>query len=160
MATPLFEITAANLKTTEKLAFFPDRIEREWLTTPGNSGRATIPKNTLSPLLSSQKTFAWGFRRPFFESIVCLGFGLVLHEGFDRPVFHIIGLVFYCIAALKLIFALSRVRRERWIYLHRADGGHLLTLRVNGLKDLSEDEFIEKYKQFMQDAVSDGTPKV
>ena len=158
--TPLFQITATGLKTTEKLAFFADRIEREWSTTPGTSGAAIIPKNTLSPLLSSQKTFAWGFRRPFFEFIVCLGFGLALHEGFDRPILRIVGLVFYFLAALKLTVALSRVRRERWIYLHRADGGHLLTLRVNGLQGFSELEFIAKYKQYMQDALPDAQPKV
>ena len=160
METPLFQVTATGLKATERLAFFPDRVEREWSTTPGTSGQATIPKHTLSPLLSSQKTFAWGFRRPFFQFIVCLGFALALHEGFDRPILRIAGLVFYVLAAFKLIVALSRVRRDRWIYLHRADGGHILTLRVNGLQGLSEAEFIARYKQYMQDVPPDGPPKV
>ncbi len=160
MKAQLFQVTARTLKTTQKLTFFPDRIEREWSTTPGNSGRSVIPKHTLSPLLSSQNTFAWGFRRPFFEFIVCLGFGLILHEGFDRPILGVVGLAFYVLAALRFLFAVSRLRRERWIYLNRADGSHLLTLSVRGLQDLSEDEFVEKYKRFMQEAVPDSTPKV
>ena len=112
-----------------------------------------------SPLISSQRTFGWGFRRPFFEFLVFLGLALVLHEGFDRPVLRLFGLLFYAFALLKLVFALLRLRSERWLYLQRSDGRHLLTLRINGLQELSEEEFTRRFTDYMQDVPLDATGK-
>ncbi|HEY1769385.1 MAG TPA: hypothetical protein VGG02_03920 [Chthoniobacterales bacterium] len=159
MESSLFQVTSRNSRSTEKLTFFPDRIEREWSTMPWNVGNTTIPKATLGPLLGSQRTFGWGFRRPFFEFLVLFALGLMLHEGFDRPVLRICGLVFYALAALKLIFALLRLRHDRWLFLQHADGRHLLTLRVSGLQDLSEEEFKRKFAEYMRDVTPAVSPK-
>ena len=158
MEAPLFQVTSRNSKSTEKLTFFPDRVEREWTTMPWNVGTATIPKAMLSPLLGSQRTFGWGFRRPFFEFLVLFALGLMLHEGFDRPVLRLCGLVFYALAALKLNFALLRLRHERWLFLQQADGRHLLTLRVRGLQGLSEEEFTRKFAEYVRDVTPAATP--
>jgi hypothetical protein len=152
MEKPLFQISAQGWKSTDQLAFYSDRLEHEWKTPPTASGKSVYLRAALSPYLSSQQTFGWGASAAFRSFGWYLGIGLILQQGFGGPVLHAWGILFYLVAFALLIYGLTRLKRQDWIYIRRRDGGTLVTLRSHAIEGWTQEEFRERFEAYVQGA--------
>lgn len=150
MEKPLFQISAQGWKSTNQVIFYSDRVEHEWKTPPTASGKYVYLRDSLSPYLSSQRTFGWGASSSFRSSAWFLGIGLILQQGFGKPVLRVFGILFYVIAAAFLFYGLTRLRRQEWVYIQRRDGGTLVTLLANTIEDWSLDEFRKRFETYVR----------
>jgi hypothetical protein len=150
MEKPLFQISAEGWKSTDKLTFYADRIEHTWKMPPTANGKSVYLRDALSPYLSSQQTFGWGASTAFRSFGLYLGIGLILQQGFGGPVLQASGILFYLVALALLIYGLTRLKRQEWIYIRRRDGGTLVTLRAHAIEGWTQEEFRDKFKAYVQ----------
>ena len=66
----------------------------------------------------------------------------------------------YIIAVALLVYGLTRLRRQEWVYIRRRDGGTLVTLLANTIEDWSLDEFRKKFEIYARDPEDHATPTI
>src|SRR4051812_48714240 len=121
MEKPLFEISAQGWKSMDELSFYDDRLEHAWKTPPTAHGKSVYLREALSPYISSQQTLGWGASSAFRSFGWSFGIGLILHAGFTATALHIVAFLFYLTAVALLIYGLTRLKREEWLYISRRD---------------------------------------
>lgn len=157
MEKPLFQISAQSWKSTNQVIFYSDRVEHEWKTPLTASGKSVYLRDSLSPYLSSQRTFGWGAPSAFKSFAWFFGIGLILQQGFGRPLLNAFGILFYVIAAALLVYGLTRLRRQEWLYIRRRDGGTLVTLLAATIEGFSPDEFRQRFEAYARDLEDHAT---
>jgi hypothetical protein len=151
---PLFHVSVRGGKSIDDLDFFSDRLEHNWQTLPTASGKSVYAGDALSPYLSTQRTFGWGASRAFWSCGCYLGIGLILQQGFDKPLLGAVGILFYAVAAALLIYGITKLKREEWLYINRKDGAPLVTLFVKGIEGWSAEEFRQKFEAYVRNGGS------
>ena len=135
----------------DELAFYSDRLEHRWKTPPSGSGISVYPRSALNQHLSSHRTFGWRAGTAFRSSALYFGIGLVLHAGFGTPVLQVFGVAFYVLAAACLIYGLTRLKHQEWLYITRTDGATVNTLRAQGIDGCTPEEFRQKYESYVRE---------
>ena len=151
MEKPLFQVSAQGWKSIDELTFYRDRLEHEWKTPPTASGNSVYLRQALSPYISSHRTFGWGASDSLRSFGWYLGIGLILHFGFEKPLLQLVGILFYAAAVALLIYGLTRLKREEWLYVTRKDGAPVVTLRASGIGGWTPDEFRQKYADYVRE---------
>jgi len=142
MSTPFvtFEEFGNNSRNTYR--FFDDRIERDWKVIV-RRGKEVYPTSGIAGYLTEQTTFAYGLSRTLRSLAVYVIGGLVLHLGFEQQVLNRIGFVLYGFAALAIVLAVMKMKKDTWLYVKRVDGSTLFCVREKGLKGISREEFAQ-----------------
>ena len=149
---PLFEISAQGWKSIDELVFYTDRLEHTWKTPPSGSGTSVYPRSALSPHLSSQRTFGWGAAAAFRSFASYFGIALILHAGFGTPALQVFGIGFYILSVACLIYGLTKLKHDEWLYITRTDGATVITLRARGIGGYTPEEFRQKYESYVREA--------
>jgi hypothetical protein len=160
MVKPLFHVSVHGGKSINELAFFDDRLEHDWQTPPTASGKSVFARDALSPFLSSQKTLGWGASTAFRSFGSYLGIGLILQQGFDKPLLRAVGILFYVVAAALLIYGITKLKRAEWLYINRKDGTPLVTLPVKGIEGWSPEEFRQKFEDYVRGTEDHSTSAI
>lgn len=160
MVKPLFQVLVDDGKSINRLNFFTDRLEHDWKTPPTARGKSVYARDALSPYLSSQTTLGWGASTALRSAGYYLGIGLILQLGFDRPVLWEVGILFYVIAASLLIYGITKLKREEWIYINRKDGTPLVTLSVKRIEGLSAEEFRQNFENYVRGTEDHATSTI
>jgi hypothetical protein len=142
-----FEEFGDNSRNTYR--FFDDRIERDWKVII-RIGREVYPISGISAHLAEQTTFAYGLSRTLRSLAVYLIGGLVLHLGFDHLILNRIGYGLYVFAALSVILALMKMKKDVWLYVKRVDGSTIFCIREKGLKGISRGQFIQEIRRYAE----------
>lgn len=146
------EITEACDKTYR---FFDDRIECDWSAII-RRGQATIPTNDIDARIDEQTTFAFGAGKPLRNLAICAVTGVVLQVGFGQPALKFIAFCLYGLAASGGVLALSRLRKETWLYVRRANGQILLCIRTKGLRGITPDQFRAEIRRYAGGSATPG----
>ena len=160
MEKPLFQISAQGWKSVDELTFYADRVEHAWKTPPTANGKSVYLRDTLSPYLSSQKTFGWGASTAFRSFGWYLGIGLILQQGFGGAVLQAWGVLFYLVALALLIYGLAHLKRQEWLYINRRDGGTVVTLRAGTIDGWTPEEFRERFEDYVRRSGDHATPAI
>ena len=160
MVKPLFQISAQGWKSTNELTFYSDRLEHTWKTPPTANGKSVYLRDALSPYLSFQQTLGWGASASFRSFGWYFGIGLILQQGFDGPVLQALGILFYIVALALLIYGLTRLRRQEWLYINRKDGGTVVTLLARSIDGCTPGEFCERFENYVRKAEEHATPTI
>jgi hypothetical protein len=123
--------------------FYDDRIERDWDAVL-RKGNEIYPVSSISGRITEQTTFAYGIRGPLKSFVLYLLVALVLHLGFSQPVLNGVAFIFYGLAVLSAGFALSKLKKEKWLYVKSNNGGTLFGIREKGLKGATVADFVRE----------------
>ncbi|HSP41459.1 MAG TPA: hypothetical protein VLO11_01185 [Luteolibacter sp.] len=137
--------------TRNTYRFYDDRIERDWDAII-RSGREIYPTANISEWIGEQTTFAYGLRRPLTILATCLLIGMVLHLAFEHPVLRFTGLVLYGFSGVVAIVALTKIKKDTWLYVNQTDGSTLFTVRAKGLNGISREEFTREIQRYANKA--------
>ena len=131
--------------------FYDDRIEQEW-DTLSRKGTSVHPVAAISGGYSEQTTFAYGFQRPFRIAVIQLVVGLVLNFGFDRPLLHSIGYLFYVLSGIGALVAISTLKKDKWIYVLDRGGRALICIREKGMKGATKEDLVREIQRYVSSA--------
>jgi hypothetical protein len=147
MSEPFITFQEFSENSRNTYRFFDDRIERDWKVIV-RSGKEIYPTSNISGRFAEQTTFAHGLKGTLQSLAVYLILGLVLHLGFDQWILNRIGFVLYGFAALSVVLALMKMKKDTWLYVKQLDGSTLFCIRENGLKGITREEFTQAIQRY------------
>jgi len=151
MNNPRVTFSDVDLRYRNTYRFYDDRIECDW-DTAFQKGKMVYPVADISGRFGETTTFAYGLKPILRTLCIFLMLGLVFHLGFSQPLLTRIGFLFYALSGVGVVLAITKLKKDRWIYVLRDDGHHLFVVREKGLKGLSRDEFFREVQRYAKPA--------
>lgn len=149
MSTPHFSFEGRSMERQETYRFYDDRIEMDWIVA-FRRGKEIYPVDGISGLISEQTTIAYGMGKVLRRAAVSLLVALILREGFSSLLLNRIGILFFAGAGLFAIGAVTKLKRETWMYVKKTNGGTLLTIRETGLKGVSRSDIFREIQRYVR----------
>jgi hypothetical protein len=147
MSEPRVSFQHRSWYSNDVYRFYEDRIERDW-TDSFRSGTEVYPTSGIAARLGEQSTFAYGIELPLRRMAIFLLGGLVFHLGYDHPVLNWVAYLLYSFAGLAAIVAITKLRKDRWLYVKHLDGRTLFSVREQGLRNISREEFVREIQKY------------